>query len=81
MTRYPYLDFTCAEIIQDGNSITLYCRCGHTATLTPAYFRMWSNSSLHKIVARSKCTACGAVGDVPQIRVVPVNSGGFGDRK
>lgn len=71
-----YLDFSHEELTADNDHI-LYCVCGHHKQMTPDHFRMWPGLSLHQFVARMKCSECGAVGQVPQITVLPRNTGGI----
>ena len=73
-----YLDFSHEELTGNGNDHVLYCACGHWKRMTPDDFRKLPGLSLYAVVARLKCSACGRVGEVPQITVLPRHTGGFG---
>lgn len=75
---YRFLDFPCPELAAGGSSITFYCRCGHKRQLEPKAFDRLPQSSLHKVVAKMKCSICGATGDIVDIILNPVKTGGLG---
>ena len=79
--RYPFLDFPHYELVTGLNDIELYCACGHRKRLRRADFEALPGWSLHRIVKAAKCTACGKVGDIPQITVAPRHTGGFRERQ
>ena len=66
-----YLDFSHEELVGDDNDIVLYCACSHWKRLTPHDFKQRPGLSLYQVIERAKCSACGKVGDVPQITVLP----------
>jgi len=71
MSERKYLDLDCAYLIDTKADVALYCRCGHMARMTPATWRKFPKSSLYRIVDKARCTECGAVGEVPNIRLLP----------
>ena len=69
MRSYPYLDTPVAELVAQGWEMWLYCACGHHALMTTAVFERWPGSSFHRLVAKARCSRCGVLGDVPEVRV------------
>src|SRR5689334_19875970 len=67
--RYRYLDFTTEHLIASRNDVHFFCACGHHVRLGPADFAKWPRSSLHGIAARLRCTGCGAIGNIPEVRL------------
>ena len=62
-------------------NITLYCGCGHEATLGPDDFKKWPGLSLHRVIEKTSCMACAVIGDVRDILVTPIRTGGFRERE
>ena len=71
MSERKYLDLECAYLIASKADVALFCRCGHSARVTPATWKKYPKSSLYRIVDKARCTECGAIGDVPKIRLMP----------
>ena len=73
--RAQYLDFSCAYLIAENKGIELHCRCGRTRRLTPDNsFKQQPESSLHPIIAAARCSQCGVLGHVFDIRVISLNN-------
>lgn len=71
-----YLDRSYEELTTGRDNIVLYCVCGHWKMFEPVDFTPWPGLSLYGVIARAKCSACGKVGEIPQITVLPRYTGG-----
>lgn len=65
---YRFLDLTVAELIERGYEIWLYCACGNHSLMTTDVFERRPESTLHRLVAKARCSKCGVLGNVPEIR-------------
>lgn len=76
--RYRYLDTPPDQLIALRSDIHFFCACGRHVCFGPEDFAKWPNSSLHQIAARLRCTGCGALGNVPEVRVTAVSTRSVG---
>jgi hypothetical protein len=72
---YRYLDAPVSDLLEREQDIHFFCHCGHHITFGPEDFRRWPHSTLHRIAARMRCSVCGAIGDIPDIRITSSRSG------
>ena len=75
MSERKNLDIDCAYSIDAKADLAMHCRCGHSARMTPRTWKNFAMSSLYRIVDNARYTECGAVGEVPNIRLLPRRGG------
>jgi hypothetical protein len=72
--EYRYLDTTTSELAAGGCDIHLFCACGRHVMFAPDDFAKWPGSSLHRIAAKLRCSRCGCLGNIPEVRITAVSA-------
>lgn len=75
LRAYPFLDSPVQQLIDVEHSIYAYCRCGRYALLKPdGLMAQHPNSTLHRLVAKLRCSGCQRLGDIECVTVSPMGN-------